>query len=574
MSKCLICLAATVVLLVSGCAGLKSNSSQGNELAEEDIRVGTKTPREGEDAVYYILAAELAGQRGQYEVALDNYLMASSLTSDIKVIQRATQIALYLKKTDKALETALKWQERDPGSMEARRLVAMLLIKSGRMDEALDKFAELLKMPGVDIENTFIDLVKLLGADVSKEDGLAFMSRLEESFPHMADLHFAYALLAAEKGEYPLALGLIEKALAEHPDWGRARLLQAQVMTKMGNSQKALEVIQKALQSDPNNLRLRLIYSQYLAKSGDLRGTERELRTILAKDPNNEDAMLAMAMAELELGQEARARQYFERLAQTPGRGMQAYFYLGLLEARQNHLQSAVAWFDKVTDGPMAFDAQVNAITALINLKQIPEARQRLTELRKQYPQEALKFYLLEAELLTKNKEYDEAFQLLSQALEEMPGQIELLYSRALVAEQLDRVDVLESDLRRVLEKNPDDPNALNALGFTLADRSERLDEAKNYIGKALQLKPQDPAILDSYGWVNYRLGDNEKALEYLHRAYELNQDPEIGAHLGEVLWESGNRKEAKKIWMESLRKEPNHENMKKVMMRYPEAFK
>lgn len=163
---------------------------------------------------------------------------------------------------------------------------------------------------------------------------------------------------------------------------------------------------------------------------------------------------------------------------------------------------------------------------------------------------------------------------MLNRALEAMPGQVELLYTRALVAEELGKPEVLEADLRAVLEKKPDDPNALNALGFTLADRGERLDEAKRYIAKSLELKPDDPAILDSYGWVHYRLGDYPTALEYLRRAYGLLKNPEIGAHFGEVLWESGKREEAKKVWEECLRQDADDKDMKKVMARYPEAFK
>jgi tetratricopeptide (TPR) repeat protein len=161
----------------------------------------------------------------------------------------------------------------------------------------------------------------------------------------------------------------------------------------------------------------------------------------------------------------------------------------------------------------------------------------------------------------------------LTHGLGELPGQPELLYTRALVAEELNKLDVLEADLRAVLVKKPDDANALNALGFTLADRSERLEEAKGYIAKALQLRPDDPAIMDSYGWVLFRLGDYPGALDYLRRAYAKIKDPEMGAHLGEVLWVSGQKQDAKKIWTEALRKAPDHKDMKKVMARYPEAF-
>jgi tetratricopeptide (TPR) repeat protein len=366
----------------------------------------------------------------------------------------------------------------------------------------------------------------------------------------------------------------VDRALALHPDWGRARLLQAQVMSKMGDSQAARDAIQQALKSDPGNVRLRLVYSQFLAKAGDKRGAERELEKILAKEPGNEDARFGLASTQMEAGHLDKAEQSLLRLSESSRWKMQSFFYLGLIEARRNHLPAALQWFDKVEDGPLAFDAQVNSVTAMINLGRLQDARRRLAQVRERFPNESLRLYLLEGELLTKNKDYAGAFDLLSQALEEMPGQTELLYTRALVAEQLNRIDVLESDLRAVLEKSPDDANALNALGFTLADRSERLDEAAKYLQRALELKPEDPAILDSYGWLRYRLKDYPTAVEYLRRAYNLVKDPEIGAHLGEALWESGEQKEARKIWLEALRKGgPKHEDIQKVKARYPQAF-
>jgi tetratricopeptide (TPR) repeat protein len=567
------CLAYAGGLLLAACAGQQTVPLEGQ--AQETVGGGVKEVSGDSEAVYLLLTAELAGQRGEYETALDNYLKASVLTRDARVAERAVQIALYLKKTDRALEAARLWRERAPDSPEAARLYAMLLAKNGRADEALEQLRQFLAMPKVDLENSLIELVKLLNADMSKEDGLNLMRRLLESYPRMAELHFAYALLATDKEEYRLALEEAERALALHPDWNRARLLQAQVMSRMGDSQKAREAIEQALKRDPGNIRLRMIYSQFIAKAGDKRGAERELEKILAKEPGNEDARFGLASLQMENGKLEPARQSFMRLSESARWKMQAFFYLGLIEARKNRLQPALQWFDKVTEGQLAFDAKVNAITALISLGQTTEARRRLADVRGHFPQEALRLYLLEAELLTKNKDYAGAFEVLSQALEEMPGQPELLYTRALTAEQLDRVDVVEGDLRAVLEKNPDDANALNALGFTLADRNEKLEEAGKYLARALELKPDDPAILDSYGWLRYRQGDYPTAVEYLQRAYDKLKDPEIGSHLGEALWASGKRQEAREVLRETLRKGgPEHENVKKVMEKYPEAFR
>jgi tetratricopeptide (TPR) repeat protein len=575
VSKQIIGLAIAGSLLLSGCAGHSASQSFGGGLSDDRIRESKPGTQKESELVYLMLAAELQGQRGQFEDALGNYLKASELTRDPRVAARATQIALYLKNKDRALAAAKLWRERDPGNPDAIRLLAILELKAGNAPAALDQLTHLLVMPNVDLEGTLIEVVKVLDAEVPKDDAMGLLRRLIDRFPSMAELHFAYALLAADKNEFQLALAETERALSLHPDWNRARLLQAQVMSQMGDSDAAREVIQKALKSDPNNSRLRLIYSQFLAKAGDFPGAVRELDRIIAKEPDNEDARFGLALAAVELGQLDKAKAAFLQLADSQRWKMQSYFYLGLIEARRNHLASALQWFDKVSDGPMAFDAQVNGITALINLGQLPQARQRLSAVRKKFPNEALRLYLLEGELLSKNKDYTAAFDLLSEALEEMPGQVELLYTRALIAEQLDQPEVLEGDLRAVLEKNPDDANALNALGYTLADRfPDRLEEAKKLLDHAIELKPDDPAIMDSYGWLHYRMGDYDTALQYLRRAYEMINDPEIGAHLGETLWESGKHKEGKKVWLESYRKNRDNDDIKRVRARYPEAFK
>jgi tetratricopeptide (TPR) repeat protein len=571
--KRLVCLACAGLLMLSGCA---TNSSWGGsgEAVEGDLRTSTKPVAQDSEIVYLLLAAELAGQRGQYDIALDNYLKVERRSPDAQVAERATQIALYLKDTDKALEAASLWAQRDPKSVAARRISAMLYLKAGQMDKAVEQFRALLAMHDTELESTLIELVKWLDAEVPKEQGLQAMRRLVEEFPKVAELHFAYALLASNKGEHQLALAETERALTLHPDWGRARLLQAQVMAQMGDSGAARDAVQRALKSDPGNSRLRLIYAQFLAKSGDAKGAERELQRILDREPANQDARFALASTLMDTGQQDRAKQEFLKLTEEAKWKSQAEFYLGLIEARQGRLENSLRWFDRISTGPLEFDARVNGITALINLGHLGEARQRLSRVRKAFPNEALRLYLLEAELLSKNKDYEAAFDLLTEGLEDLPGQPELLYSRALIAEQLDRVDVLEADLRAVLEKNPNDANALNALGYTLADRGDRLDEAKQLLDRAIELKPDDPAVLDSYGWLQYRLGKPREALKYLGKAYDLVPDPEIGAHFGEVLWEAGQRQEAKRVWREALKKDPNQDDMKRVKAKYKDAFK
>jgi len=538
-----------------------------------DLRTRKVPPAPQSEVVYLILSAELAGQSGQYKVAQDNYLKAAKLTRDPRVAERATQIALFAKDVPRALEAATFWSEREPQNPAPRRIAAVLNLREGMVDRGIEQLRALLALPGIEVENTLIELVRMLDSEVPKDESLRIMEQLERAFPRTAEIHFAYALMATNKGEYQLALEQIQKALAMRPSLSRAQLLQAQLMSQMGDSEAARDIIRGALQNDPNNDRLRLIFAQFLTKTGDLRGAERELKRVLSKEPGNDDARFGLAVLLLEMGQDERAGAEFLRLSADEKWRGQAYFYLGVLEVRSSHFSNALQWFDKVESGPNEFDARVNAISVLIKLGRPGEARIRLGDLRRRFPNEALRLYLLESELLVKRKDPKAAFELLTGALAEMPGQVELLYSRALVAEQLDRIDVLEADLRAVLEKNPNDVNALNALGFTLADRGERLDEAQALLERAMRLKPDDAAILDSWGWLQYRRGNYDQAAIYLQRAHKLLNDPEIAAHLGEVLWEKGRRDEARRVWRAALKSDPNHDEMKRIKSKYREAF-
>src|SRR5205085_7132546 len=167
------------------------------------------------------------------------------------------------------------------------------------------------------------------------------------------------------------------------------------------------------------------------------------------------------------------------------------------------------------------------------------------------------------------SKAWNETYDMLSKAVVTYPNSFELLYDRAMAAERVDKIDVLEKDLRRVIVMKPDYAHAYNALGYTLAEKTHRLAEARDLIEKAYKLSPDDPFILDSLGWVYYRLGNVDTALKHLQSAYDARPDPEIAAHLGEVLWKSGQRDAAQKVWRAALAENPNHESLLAVMQKY-----
>jgi tetratricopeptide (TPR) repeat protein len=563
------------MLWASGFAGVNSSPASYVGTDEGGVAINARPPDGGAEPIYLMLVGEIAGQRGQFDVALDHYLQLARLVRDIKVAERATQIALYVKDTGKALEAASLWAERDPKNLAAHRITAMLQIKAGNTDAAAKELGKLLELKDPELENTLIELVKWMDAELPKEQGLKVMQELTEEYPKVPELHFAYALLASNKDALMTARAETDRALALRPKWSRAEMLRAQLLIQAGDSRAARTALEQALKGDPGNARLGLLYAQFLAKSGDLKKAERELQRIVGKDRGNHDARFALASVWLEMGQFDRARPEFQALTGDPRWQVQSDFSLGLIDARQGKAESALKQFDRVGAGPLEFDARFNGISALIALGRYDEARERMSAARRNFPGEALRLYLIESELLIKNKDLPTAFEVLSEALKQAPSQPELLYSRALLAEQMGNLEVMETDLRTVLEQKPDDPAALNALGFSLADhRLDRLDEAENYIKRALAKRPGDPAILDSYGWVLYRMGRREESLVYLRRAYGLFADPEIAAHLGEVLWEAGRRAEAMRVWGEGLKKGPEQEDMKRVREKYPEAFR
>lgn len=560
----------SLLLLLGACATVPQDDARFEE------RIGAGISAEASrraETLYLLLAGELAGQKGQYDVALDAYMKLMRDSPDARLAERATQIALYAKQADKALETATVWLEQAPDNMAARKIVAMLLLKNGRYDEALAHLGQVLQGGGGDAETALVELVRMISQELSKEDAARVMAQLAERFPQRAEVRYAYALLAMEQGEVTLARAEVDQALRLHPDWARARVLQAQLAARAGDWAMAKAILQQALRVDPGNSHLRLVLAEQLVREGNHKAAEQQFRRILRKEPEHEDAAFGLAMALLQSHQEDAARKVLTHLAEGSRWSAQAAYYLGLVESRHNHYEEALNWFEQVNSGALAMDAQVNAVSALMALHRDADAVEKLGQLRKRFPEEALRFFLMEAEILTRNGDYAGAFDVLTESLQALPGRPELLYTRALVAEHLDRLDVMEQDLNELLTQDPNDANALNALGYTLADKSNRYSEALSLLTRALALRPDEAAILDSYGWLQYRMGNHESAIEYLRRAYQHNQDAEIAAHLGEVLWVSGKRSEAKAVWRKAARQAPGNEYIKRVMEAFKEAF-
>lgn len=502
-----------------------------------------------------LLTAEIAVQRQRPDIALANYLEQARLTRDPGVVSRATTIAQVLGQPQ-SLEMAQLWTEVAPEAADAWFLLSLNSLRQRKFDLAMPALDRLLALqPEADLEQLFIAAMPASQADrdeLSRKLGELALSRPDN--PHIL---FAQALLAAQSGKPAEALAIARKARQLRPGSTQIVLLEAKVLTELGRSQEAVALLRQALRKQPDSPNLRLNLGRALIRAGDLGGAEVEFRTLLNRTPGDEGLRLSLALVAYENHHDDVARHELEVLQDSEAFGDEASYFLGLLAARQNRIADALAAFETVQTGNQYLPALAEISRLLASQGRADEARRRLAEARAQTPELAIPLYQLEAELLSESTQQQAAWDLMTQALSEQPGNAQLLMSRALAAEKLDRLDAFETDMRAVLKQEPDNPTALNALGYTLADRTNRLDEAEALIQRAHALKPNDPAIIDSLGWLHYRRGNIASALVELRKAYALYPDDEIAAHLGEVLWIKGQREEARRIWSEALRQHP-----------------
>ncbi len=575
---------AICLLVMAGCSGVSPKKS-GKELQEEastevkaaEIKVKkidkTKQAETKIDpeVLYLLMTAEIAGQRGQYNVALEGYLQAARRVKDSQIAERAAKIALYLKDTERTKEAVSLWLEQDPENLVARKIAALSAVRADDKDQAVKNLNYILMHDPAGFEATLMELVKVLGKEGKGNFLLEVFDELGEANPNVATIFFAKAFLAMHLKENELAHKNIEKALEIQPGWKKAQLLQVQLAVLDKDLEKAKEILLKALEKDPSSKQFNTMLAKLYIQTAEYEKAAEVYEQLVEHDPDNTEAQFSLALVYLQLEEDDEARKLFERLVEHPRWQAQASLYMGRIEAKQKHIDDALVWFDRITSGPLVLEAGISAVSLLMNEGRYDEAEDRLTKLREKFPNQELRLVLLQAELFNKQKQYQKAFDLLTTALLEHPNQKDLLYTRALIAERLDMLDVVESDLKFILEKYPNDANALNALGYTLVDRTDRYDEAAVYLEKAIKIKPDEPVIQDSYGWLMYKLGKPEKALEYLTRAYEKFKGEEIAAHLIEVYWALGEKRKAKDLFEKAIAESPENEYLLDVFQRIPE---
>jgi tetratricopeptide (TPR) repeat protein len=331
-----------------------------------------------------------------------------------------------------------------------------------------------------------------------------------------------------------------------------------------------MALVALVLMEQPDNDHLRLQYARMLVEQRRFNQAKAQFKLLLDKDPENADILLSLGLLEIETGDLDEAVMHLQHLIDIGQKQDIANYYLGRIAQNREEHKVAISYYLKVNSGDYVFDAKLRIAGLFARLGRVDEGLQQLEVLAEKQTSWPLrvKAYLAQGEILASKQRYAEGLEMYSRALQQKPDDADLLYARALMAEKVDRIDITEADLLKLLSAQPENANALNALGYTLADRTERLEEARDYIKRAAELVPDDPAILDSLGWVSYRLGNMQDALKWLGMAFERLEDAEIAAHYGEVLWKNNQKDEAEKVWKIGLENNAEHPVLLETMKR------
>ncbi|NNG13680.1 MAG: tetratricopeptide repeat protein [Gammaproteobacteria bacterium] len=569
--------AGFALLALTGCAVWETRESAENEQTvpassseqAEQAALAPKLPDIDLDGklLFTLLSGELAGHRGDLDLAASQYLQAAHLTRDPRIIERAVQVANFAKRYAEGLEAARLWVEVAPDLLTARYTYATMLLRNNLPDAAYEEFDFIIKAKEAE-PSVFIAIGKQLARESMREVALGIMQRLARSYRHIAAAHYALSTLAEQSGKLKLAESAVRESLTLKPDWLEAKNQLARLLHLQGETTQALDILRKALDAEPDSKVLRLNYARLLVDAKQLDAARVEFEHLAEQAPGNEDILYALGILALQSEDLDAAERYMKQLAGDSKRSLEAAYYLGQIAEQREQPLKAIRWYAEIQRGEYAFDAQMRMVGLLAKQGDIDAALNHLKSILPRGEAQQVRLYLVEGDVLRVAERYEDAMTLYNQALEKLPGNNDLLYARALMAERVDRLDILIADLQTVLKSEPDNAHAMNALGYTLADRTTRFEEASKYIHRALELLPDDPAILDSMGWLQYRIGNHDEAIKHLTRAYDLNDDGEIAAHLGEVLWVMGEQQRAQKIWQRALEKAPGDKKVLEAMQR------
>ncbi|WP_087724019.1 tetratricopeptide repeat protein [Pandoraea sp. PE-S2T-3] len=561
-------------------AASKAGANADADADSEDVPPNADVPKEKlpnvaltSEIVFEVTAAELSLQQGNLAPAFNTYVSLANRTKDPRMARRAVEIALGARQLGDALVAARLWHQLDPTWRPATQLLASLEVGTGHLAEAEPLLTdELNKVPEARRGQAILELQQMIARSPERATGIESLKRLLANDLQRPEAQLALARSQLDAGDTAGARTSLETALKLKPDYEAAALLYGQ----MGPEERASAIagLKTFLDRNPDAKEARFAYAKLLLADNQLDTAQKQFETLEKRYPHELSTLMALALLNLHAKHPGAAERYLQKYAteaeQQNTDGAQAYVYLAQIAQDRKDYPAADKWLSKIREDSNAYlPAQIGRAQLLADQGKVEEGRALLHGIKSSDPREQLALKRAESDLLVKAKRYDDAEKLLAVEVKDHPDDSDLLYQYGMVAELNKHYEVMEKAMRRVMTAQPDNAQAYNALGYSLTERNTRLPEALKLLQKASSLAPDDPYIMDSLAWVKYRLGDKTQALELLRRAYGIQAQAEIGAHLGEVLWESGQQDEARKTWREALKVDSDDDTLRSTMKRY-----
>jgi tetratricopeptide (TPR) repeat protein len=530
-------------------------------------------PKESSDkldpvVVYTTLVGEVAADREDYVTALGYYLHASKLSKDPKIAERTTEIALRAGSASAALESAGIWADAAVNDPQAQVIAATLYLKFNTAEQAKPYLSRITELSTKEVAEAAITIRSQL-TDATEYHNFENAANLLMQQKKTANTLFLYAFTQEALEKYPNALTAIDESLALNPESPQLIAMRVQILRDDNKAEDALNFTQQSIKKYPAQEHLKWIYAEQLMDLGKTSEAEKYYNELTKTKDYRADSLVSLAKIAIEKEQLSKAEEYLNSILSEYKNPNAAYYYLGRVAQLQGKTQVAISWFTQVSEGTYFLTAQVQASLLMAKTGEADKALQRLIVLENTFPAQGKYLALAKTQVLLDANQYEHALSMLDKVMASVKNDKDLYYAHGLVASKLGRIDVAENDLNEVLKQNPNHVESLNILAYTLANYTERYSEALEHAKKANELAPNDPFVMDSLGYVYYRMGNYSTAIGYFNKAFAATQDPDIAAHLGEALWNNGQKVQAKQIWHDALQTAPSNHSLQEVVQRF-----
>jgi tetratricopeptide (TPR) repeat protein len=534
------------------------NNSFASEEELFDIDKPAKIQKANAEFVYKFLLAEIAAQRGDLTSAGHLYYDLAKLTKNIPLAQRATNIAGYARNGRLALDSAELWRQLDNDSLEAKQILAELFISSGNLAKARPIIEKLLEQEKTRADG-FLYLNNLLSKVENKKNALRFILAISKPYPDLAEAHFSIAHTAYFAGDLKLAEKELDITESIKPNWETAALFRG-YMLAIDWPEKALEFYQSFLNVNPNSNEVRLEYAKILANLKMYSKAKSEFLRLVDGSLASPEISLTVALLSLELNDNILAEKFFNQaLERNYSDRDKIQIYLAKIYLDRKEPDQAITFLDRISSGQLFVEAKILTAEIIAEHRSVDDGIASLLKYKNLSSNDKLQFLKARTSLLYNNNRQQDAFDLMKGEDSNFNDSAEFKFDYAMLAEKMGNLLLMEQLLKEAIKIKPDYAYAYNALGYSYANRNIKLADAKKYIEIALSISPNNHYIMDSMGWLHFRMGNIEIALQFIEKAYKIQKDPEIAAHLGEILWKMGKLKQAKKVWEESIRTYPSN---------------